>query len=346
MANDFVYQSQQALTEIAQELMPTLTADREAFKLFPIQTRDETRLEWDQKDSFFGLQSIRGIDGKPGMVSAVGANRFKAEYGVYGEFVPIPESIITEARQIGTWGSPRDLGDMVSEYQMMLMNRQYDLIEKIVWDLLVTGTYSVLDDGGVVRATDSFPIQTFATVVPWSTHATATPLADLKALKLYHRGQSVSFDRTSKLYVNSQTVNDLTNNLNPADLYGRRLNGLSTANNLDLVNQIFMGDNLPQIVEYDRGYRTGLTRGTNVLYIPDGKGVLVGNRPNGQTVGNYRMLRNANNPGCAPGPYSKVFDNGMDNVPRKLEVHMGHNGGPVIYYGGAVVGCDFTHTGA
>jgi hypothetical protein len=49
------------------------------------------------------------------------------------------------------------------------------------------------------------------------------------------------------------------------------------------------------------------------------------------------MVRNANNPGMAPGAYTKIVDNGSTDVPRNIVVHEGHNGGPVLFYGTAIV---------
>jgi hypothetical protein len=49
------------------------------------------------------------------------------------------------------------------------------------------------------------------------------------------------------------------------------------------------------------------------------------------------MTRNANNPDLAPGPYMRVIDTGEIVIPRSIEVHDGHNGGPVIYFPSAVV---------
>ncbi len=38
-----------------------------------------------------------------------------------------------------------------------------------------------------------------------------------------------------------------------------------------------------------------------------------------------------------PGPYTLVIDRREDEVPRQIQVHDGHNGGPVIYYPSGVV---------
>jgi hypothetical protein len=87
-------------------------------------------------------------------------------------------------------------------------------------------------------------------------------------------------------------------------------------------------------VIYDEGYLD--EAGVFTLYIPNGKAVLIGSRRDGQPVGEYRMTRNANNPGISPGAYTKVVDD-PDDVPRSVEVHDGHNGGPVLYFPSAIV---------
>jgi hypothetical protein len=39
----------------------------------------------------------------------------------------------------------------------------------------------------------------------------------------------------------------------------------------------------------------------------------------------------------SPGRYEKVIDRLDTRVPRTIEVHRGHNGGLVIYYGSAII---------
>jgi hypothetical protein len=135
--------------------------------------------------------------------------------------------------------------------------------------------------------------------------------------------------------MNRATFNNLRSNANSTDLYGRRTQGLGTFNNLQGINQLLTGDDLPQIVVYDQGY---LDEFNNfVPFIPVNKVIVVGKRPAGQPIAEYRMTRNANNPDLAPGPYMRVIDTGEIVIPRSIEVHDGHNGGPVIYFPSAVV---------
>lgn len=337
MAN-IVYPTSAELMEIAQDKLPRLTAQRAGFDIMPMTDQDSAVLFWDQLDNFTGLQAARGLNGQPPAITKTGAKRWMVQPGVYGEFELIDETELTMRRQIGTFASPVNATDLVLLAQDKLLQRRLDRIEKIIWDLLTTGTFSVSGpgpNGAVVLHTDTFTTQTFSASVDWSTAATATPLADFRSVRLKHRGHSVDFGAGAKAYANQVTINQMLSNTNSADLYGRRVTGLATANNLQSVNQLYTQDNLPTVVEYDEGYLDDT--GTFQPFIPDGTVVLVGQRPAGQKVGEYRMTRNVNNPGFAPGPYMKVIDHGEDQVPMSLEVHDGHNGGPALYFGTAIV---------
>jgi len=337
----FTFPTSAELIEIAQDKMPRLVQDRPVFKIFPIRSVDSHELIWEQRDNYQGLQQVRGLEGAFSRVKKTGLKRYKMDPGVYGEYEGIEETELTVRRQIGTFGTPIDISDLVMPIQDKLLGRRLDRIEYIIWTLLTTGTFAVSDGTGVVKHTDSFTLQTYAATIPWSTYATATPLADLRAIQLKHRGTSASFGADAELWVNLKTANDLLLNTNTADIYGRRTAGLGTFNNLEQINQLLAGENLPKIVIYDEGYLSdgtdGNAAGSYQLYIPNGSGVVVGKRPAGQTVGEYRMTRNANNPDMAPGPVMRVIDRGETVLPRSIEVYDGHNGGPALYFGSAIV---------
>ncbi len=332
---EYIFPESAELTLIAQEKLPRLTAARPIFSEFPLQDADAYLLMWEQKDNYIGLQQIRGINGEPGKVTKVGAKRYQVEPGVYGEFVVIDEREILTRRQWGSFNAPIDVTDLVMDAQDQLLGRRLDRIENTLWTLAITGTYSVAGPSGAVLASDSYTTQTFSAVTPWSTVATATPLADFRAVQLLARGHSVSFGGGAKAYMNRTTANNLLSNTNQSDLGGRRAAGLSTLNSLPQIASLIAGDDLPQIVVYDEGYLDN--SGAFQLFIPNNKVVVVGQRPAGQAVGNYRMVRNAVNPGLAPGAYQKVINHAEHQVVPLIEVHDGHNGGPVIYYPSAIV---------
>jgi hypothetical protein len=334
--SDFIYPTTIELRTIAQTLLPRLEQNRVVFStgFFPIRSVDSHLLEWEQKDNYVGLQQARGLNGRPSMVRPIGGRRYQVEPGVYGEFEMIDERELTTRRQWGSFESPINISDLVLEAQNKLLQRRFDRIEKIVWDLLLNGTFSVPGPNGAILHVDSFSTQTFAASVPWATPATSTPLADLRAVQLKSRGYSVNFGSTAKLYMNRTTFNTMLINTNSADLYGRRTSGFGTINGPNQLNELLMTDDLPSIVIYDEGYLD--EGGLFQLFIPNNKVVMIGARRDAEAVGEYRMTRNATNPGMSPGAYTKIVDD-PNEIPRSVSVHDGHNGGPVLFYPSAIV---------
>lgn len=331
----YVYPTSVELTEIAQDLTPRLEADREIFNILPVRSVDSHLLEWEQLDNYIGLQQVRGLGGDPPRVKAIGAKRYQMEPGVYGEFRRIDEVQLTARRQYGTFGTPINITDLVREAQEQLLLRRLDRQELIGWTLLSTGTFSVAGPMGTVLHTDTFTLKTYTAGVTWATSATAVPLANFRAVKLLGRGSSSKFGAGATAYMNQTTFNSLVTNTNANDLAGRRVTGLLSPLNLQEIGTILMGEDLPKIRIYDEGYIDD--SGTFQLFIPNNKVIVVGQRPAGQRLGEYRMTRNANNADLAPGPYMKVVDEGERTVPRVIDVHDGHNGGPVLYFPGGFV---------
>lgn len=331
----FAYPTTQELRLIEQELLPRLEDGRVGIQLFPVEEVDEWELRWEQEDNYTGLQQVRGLNGEPNRVKKTGAKAYSAVPGVYGEFERIDEAELTRRRQYGTYDQVMDISDLTGKADLKLQQRELDRIELIVWTLLTTGSFAVANEAGVLH-TDVFPLLTFTASPAWSTTATATPVADLRLIQLNQRGRSTSYGRQSTVYVNKKKANQLMSNSNANDLggYKQPQNGLQRTVNLDDVNTILLAQDLPQIAVYDAGYLDDTS--TFQPFIPDTKGVLVGPRTSGAPVGAYRKTRNANNPDLGPGSYAKVVDRGEMEVPRTLEVHRGHNGGPVIFFPGSI----------
>lgn len=330
----YVFPTSAEMEEIAQDLMPSLTQDRPIFDIMPIRPVDEHLLIWELLDNFTGLQAVRGLDGMPGRVNPVSLKQYEMQPGIYGDFSPITETDITTRRMYGTFGTPVDLTTIVMERQNQLLQRRLNRIEYIGWTLLSTGTFAVSAANGSILHTDTFTLQNVSGAVSWGTFATATPLADFRSVQLLARGHSVDFGAGAVAYMNRHTSNNLLSNTNANDLYGRRTTGLATINNLQGVNTLLTGDDLPTVKIYDQGYLDD--SGVFHNYIPDSTVIVVGKRPAGQPVAEYRMTRNSQNPDLAPGAYMRVIDSGEYALPRKIEVHDGHNGGPVLYFGTAI----------
>lgn len=335
---EWVYPSAIALRAVAQELVPRLAANRPLFGPggpFPIVDDDNDILAWEQRDNYQGLQQVRGLNGPPHRVQRTGGARYLMEPGYYGEYEHIDERELTKRRRYGgPLDQPIDISDLVREAQDKLLGRRLDRIEQIAWTLLSTGTFSVAQDNTVLH-TDSFPVRTFSASVPWGTTATSTPLADMRAIKLLGRGYSVNFGTQATAYMNQTTMNAFLSNTNAADLGGRRGAGLSTINGPDDLNKLLAMDGLPGLVVYDEGYYN--ESGVFQLFVPNNKVVVVGARRDGDPVGEYRMTRNVNNEGMAPGAYTVVIDSQGREIPRTIQVHDGHNGGPVLYHPAAII---------
>ena len=340
MATDFLLPSSAELQLVAQSLVPTLVMNDPIFKHFPITEKDAARLIWEQEAFYTGVQGIRGLNGQAGRVKEVGLNRFTAEPGVYGEHMVLDEFDMTERRIPGTFGTVIDATDLAISRQKQLLNRRINRIRQIAWNLASTGTYSVSQTIGgqsFVMATDSYTFQTYSAGVPWATVATATPLADLRAVKLLQRGYSVSFGRDATCYMNQTQFNSFIKNTNTADLFGRRTTGLATIENVNQLNQLLVGDDLPTIQVYDDNYRDDT--GTVQLFLATNKAVVIGKRTLGDPVGEYRMTRNASNPNMAPGPFMKITDSADygQPMPREIKIWDAHNGGPIIFQPSAIV---------
>lgn len=338
--SQYVFTQSAALQVILQDKLPVLTMDDPVFTdIMPIDRIDASMVVWEQKDNWQGLLSPRGYDGGFGRVQREGVNQYKVQPGAYGDQKAISEEYMTVGREIGTWGQGIDITRAQMEDQDHLLSLAIDRMRKIAWDLVLTGTYSVLGSTGAVLATDTFSIQSFTALTSWSDHANSTPLADMRSMKLKARGHAVRFDRRSKLYLNTAWVNHLLANTNVNDLGGKRaVNAGGQIQPLALsdVNKILADQDLPQIVEYDEGYLD--STGTFQLFIPDGKGALVGARKTGEPVSKFWMTRNANNVAIGRGATELYTDFEFKKNPIRGITSLGFNGAPAIYFPSAIVG--------
>ena len=328
----YVYPSTESLKAIASEKMPALTLNDPLFGFFPIEEEDTAHVTWEQGDNVTGLQNARGMGGKPTRVKRVGQKKYVMEPGIYGEFIPLDEIDLTDARMIGGTDNV-DLTSQVLRISDQLQARFVDRVRYIGWTAC-QGTLSVLGQDGSILHSDSYPVQTASAAVAWGTVATATPMKDFRTWKLLQRGKGCSFGRGAKAYMTTATVNNLLNNTNAADLAGKRTSGGSSVMTLSEVNKILLDADLPEIVEYDEGYIA--TGGSFTTFIPDNKVIIIGKRSDGSRIGCYKMTRNANNKGGKPGQYVKVVVD-EDAVPMEAVVHNGHNGGPAIEFPGSII---------
>ena len=341
MPDTFMFPSSTELSEIQKDLLPDLDSNDALLSLFPYRYAAGNEVVWEQEDNDFGLMEIRGLDGKPGLVQKLGVNQFKMKPGYYGNVYQLTEQELTEARGIGTFGDPIDIEDLVVKRTRTLMIQRLNRMRQTISDFCRLGTFTNARADGTAVHSDIFNITVKVPSVAWSTLATATPLQDLRSYKaLAERNTSSSFGNKSKLIANTVTINNILNNTNANDLGGKRLEVGSTINSLeDLNTKILLANNLPELVEYNKAYQIGpRDRTTFNMFIPNGYLIWVGDRPNGQRLGEFIGTRNINSANESDdGIYSKVIDKGEQTVPRSIEVHHGFNGGIGIYYPTALI---------
>lgn len=338
----YLYPTAAELQEIEQSLLPTLTQDDPLFDILPVENLDSDILLWEQEDDYFGLAQARSLNSPASKVDPVGMKRYRMEPGYYAEWMAIDEAELTRRRKLGSFNQNIDISDLVRNRQDYLLNRRLNRIRYIGWTLLSTGTFSVSLPSGGVAHTDTYTTQSFDASVAWSTAATSTPLADFRSVQLKHRGYSVSFGRDSMAFMNRQTWNYMISNTNSADLFGRRTQGLGTYENIDDVNKLFAGDDLPQIYIYDDFYKADASDTDGTQFLPDNTVIVVGKRRDRRPIGEYLMTRNAANSDMGPGPFTTVVDSADHGrpIPRLIEVADSHNGGPVLYFPSAIVRMD------
>lgn len=334
----FTYPTSSELREIEQAKLPMLTRDSPIFQLFPIVNSNSHLLEWTQRDNYVGMQQIRGMNGLPPRVTVGLGKSYLMRPGVYGEHMAIDEMEMTVRASSISSREPVAIDDLVTERQDRLLERRLNRIEYLDWQLAIYGRFMVFDNQSALLHAGTYETQTYTASPAWLNPTTAKPMYDFRQMALLGRGQSVDFGRGGDAYMNQITANYLLANTNAADLGGYRLAPSVPVNSLPGINTILSGQGLPNINVYDEGYFTDA--GVWTPWIPDNKVVLIGRRTNGAAIGEYRMTRNVSNPGSAPGPYTGVLDYRGKRYPPEIEVHDGHNGGPVIFYPGAIVAAD------
>lgn len=346
---NFQFLESYELQEVLQNLIaPDKLTDPLFTDIMTIDSTMASKLVWQQRDNFPGLTNYRGnFDGPFGVVSREGISEFTVLPGPYGDEKPMSGEFLARSAEIGTPGTPMDISEAQGSDVRHLLGRAINRIRKIGWDLVTTGNYQVTNAQGGTVLLNQFNLTPFNVAVAWTNFSTATPLLDLRNAKLRHRGQSASFGRKAKLYINSQDVNSLLSNTNPNDLGAKRVITVGAGAQpmtLTDVNRYLLEADLPQIVEYDEGYLDNT--GTFNVFIAQGQGVLVGARDMGDPVAKWWFTRNTN---MEQGVRNQVKDRGgvgeinvrtivnpydTNIIPRTV---VDFNGAPAIYFPSAVI---------
>ncbi len=336
----YSFQTNEVMTQVGQTLIQSATLDDPIFKIFPIRRRNGSRLRWSIKDNYKGLMKLRGLGGEPTPIQRVATNIYEDIPGVYGEFATVDEIEMTNRAQgmPATSGIPVSVSDLVTESQEQLTLRQVQRMKYICWTLAISGTFSITLPTGGIGHTGSYTQQTVTVSPLWSTLTTSTPLKNFRDLQpTYGFGTSSQFNGMAQAWTNSATLNYALGNTNASDFGGKRSAGGGTNDGLAGLNRVLLDQGTPQINIWDDGYIDD--NGVFQLYIPTGKVLVVGKRPDGETPGEFQMTTNAVSQ--SPAPYSFVDDRAnpgpRQNVPPRIDIHQGFNGGPVVERGTQLV---------
>lgn len=326
------------IVQLQRELEPRFEEDRLGFQILPFRSTEMSEIVLRQPDIFKGLQPFRGL-GKPVSNVPDRYNYFgtttRVIPGYWGEKDEIPEEVMTTWAQPGACNQMLDLTAYTAELQRNLMERRYNRIEYNIWQLLAFGLYQALNSAGQVVHQAQFNVTNISAAIPWSNFPGSFPLRDLRAVQLLGRGTSARFDSCARAYMNRVTANALFSNTNPADVGRVGLSACCNFMGIGQINEQFLAQGLPQIVIYDGGYMDD-NNNFNV-YIPDGYVIIVGCRPGDVPPGHYYLTRNA--VGCTvdSGFWQMMIDNCGREIPRKIQLVDGHNGGPALEYPRQVV---------
>jgi len=336
-----IYPTNAEWRQLQEDLIPLFDEGKRGMEILPFRSTDRNRILLGKPDNIRGMQSWRDLD-NPTRNETSGYNYFgsvcEAMPGYWGENSLITERFLTEMGNVEGCGEPVDLGEVIAAWTRVLLERRYTRVEYAIWQALANGLYTAQDVSGQIVYQAQFAIRNFAVPVAWSDILNSRPLDDFRNIQLLSRGTSADFGIAARAFMNRETANALFRNQNPNDVGKAGLSACCTFMGIDIVNQQFAAQGLPQIEIYDNGYIDDF--GNFHTYIPTGKVVIVGRRPGGVSLGNYVLTRNAAGCEIGTGFWSKIDDNCGRETPRRITLWDGHNGGVVVEYPNAIVVLD------
>ena len=328
-------------------------------RLAPVRDFFTQRVQWEQLDLERGMTAPHNMETDPKIDTRPGSVLREYDPIAFKESDLIKEKELLRAREIGTINNVVSLDRLVARILAARKLKTWVRMEWAIWAMF--GGALAIDENGV-KVSETFPVQTFATTVPWATHETATPLKDITNACLKFRGTGAS-GQGGVIYVNQTDLNDLFQNKNEDDLWGfRGTNFVSQTYSLQQVNDIFAARGLPKIEVYDQGYIAA--NGTWTPFIPNGHPVLLGKRVQmGQVIANFAStpsMHRVQGGLWQPGYFSILEVNGGPNsgaatvsgealgqaANPNLKLTGGIYGGPILWYPLSVISLDVTHTGA
>ena len=259
MAAVFTFRNRATMEKIARDLVLAMSDSNPIFQyVFPIKERTALKLRWEVDEDYRGLMKLRGLGGPPTPIETFGKNYFETDAAVFGEYATIDE---TEMAALSS-GIPDDVeinvsvNERVDELQSTLMTRQENRMRMMAWKVATTGALAIpIGANGGIGYREGYTIPTYTVAIPWSTTATATPIANLQSLPMsYGRGTSNSFGRNAVILANSKTMSYFHLNRNSNDYAGKGYQNGAKIQDFGQYELLRQGLNLPQFIEWDGAY--------------------------------------------------------------------------------------------
>jgi hypothetical protein len=342
--------------QLARELLQTLPQDMLGLQLMPDDNREHDEYVLLQPRVFAGRVQWRGAnqDVRPTRTPFAYENRACIiKPGYWAEYQEIDEFMLRNMARPGTCGGRFDLIDYEAQLMFDAAMKIHQRKESDIWQALVNGYVEERNDSGIVIWSQRYKIIRARFGVSACDRANSTPLADLACIARSVVGTSgAMFDSRAKMYANSRTWECLLRNTNPLDIGRMSLSACCDAVGMQRLAQFFIARGLPSPVVYD-GFWIDENKRPN-YYIPTGKIVMIGVRPDGRRVGAYfqppQLLSCGNSTIGGHGAFVVRQDNACpdDRMPwngrRVIRWTYGLYGIPVIEHPTSVIvvdtGCD------
>jgi hypothetical protein len=281
---------------------------------FPLADRDVWKVQWDQRQSAYGLAPQGQLDVPPALMTMPGIRVYDVEPGVYRFYTEINESELTKTREPGTISEPLNVANRLSDVMSYMGEMTANRIKKIYADLGVNGFFNNLSPDGIQHTYKINGYQRISMSAWAGAPTTATPIDDLRvAANTLNRGTSSRFGSKSKLLMTDEAITTLlattqvrstfkstygASFLAPFDNASR--NGPQPPLNGDQsLNKLFIGMGLPEIVPWNAGYYPLLsdvqnrTKTNYTKFLGNTSAVWLGYRPGNQPLGQFTFARHA-----------------------------------------------------
>ena len=342
--------------QLARELLQTTPENMLGLQIMPDDNREHDEYVLLKPRPFAGRVNWRGLNqnARPTRTPfAYEQNACIITPGYWAEFQEIDEQMIRKVAQRGTHSARFDLTDYERELMMDISMKLHQTKESQIWQALVNGYVEERNDEGIAVWSQRYKIIRARFGISACDRQNSTPLADLACIARQVVGVSgAMFDTSAKMYANSRTWECLLRNTNPLDIGRMSLSACCDAVGMARLAQFFAARNLPQPVVYD-GFWLDEQKRPN-FYIPTGKIIMIGRRPDNQTIGAYFqppvLIQCGNDTTGAHGTFVVRQDNAcpdsrmMWQGRRVIRWTYGLEGIPVIKYPTSIIsvdtGCD------